>query len=109
MSGVFMMSIKGEKLKVKEKTLPYYIITVVFVLLLSIVNCQSSFSQTASQLTKAGDKKVEEGDYYAASQYYRDALFKDEENVELNFKYAEACRMFNDLDGSSFGYRAVIN
>ena len=108
MSGVFMMSIKSEKLKVKEKTLPYYLITVVFVLLLSIVNCQSSFAQTASQLTKAGDKKVEEGDYYAASQYYRDALFKDEENVELNFKYAEACRMFNDLDGSNFGYRAVI-
>ena len=79
-----------------------------FVLLWSMVNGQWSFSQTVSQLTKAGDKKIEEGDYYAASQYFKDALKKDEENIDLNFKYAEACRMFNDLDGSNYGYRAVI-
>lgn len=107
MSGVLMMG-KGEKLKVKENRHALNLKKVAFVLLLSIVNCQWSFSQTASQLTKAGDKKVEEGDYYAASRYYRDALNKDEENIELNFKYAEACRMFNDLDGSSYGYRATI-
>lgn len=65
-------------------------------------------AQTVLQLTKAGDKKAEEGDYYAASQYYRDALLKDEENVELNYKYAEACRMFNDLEGAGKGYKATI-
>jgi tetratricopeptide (TPR) repeat protein len=65
-------------------------------------------AQTVLQLTKAGDKKAEEGDYYAASQYYRDALLKDEENIELNYKYAEACRMFNDLEGAGKGYRATI-
>lgn len=68
----------------------------------------SSNSQTVSQLTKAGDKKIIEGDYYAASLYYKDALKKDEENMELNFKYAEACRMFNNLEGANSGYRAVI-
>ncbi len=78
-----------------------------YLFLLSVVCCLSSFSQTVSQLTKAGDKKIAEGDYYVASQYFKDALKKDEENIDLNFKYAEACRMFNDLDGSNYGYRAV--
>ncbi len=77
------------------------------VFLLSVVCCLLSNAQTVSQLTKAGDKKIEEGDYYAASLYYKDALKKDEENIDLNFKYAEACRMFNDLQGSNTGYRAV--
>jgi hypothetical protein len=105
MSGVFMM--KGEALN-RLVVFNTNLKSVFVVVLLSIVSCLSSFSQTVSQLTKAGDKKIEEGDYYAASQYYRDALKKDEENIDLNFKYAEACRMFNDLDGSNYGYRAVI-
>ena len=80
----------------------------VFVFLSSVICNLSSFSQTVSQLTKAGDKKIAEGDYYAASQYFKDALKKDEENIDLNYKYAEACRMFNDLEGSNIGYRAVV-
>jgi thioredoxin-like negative regulator of GroEL len=73
-----------------------------FVFLLSVICYLPSSSQTVSQLTKAGDKKIAEGDYYAASQYFKDALNKDEENIDLNFKYAEACSMFNDLDGCRF-------
>lgn len=78
-----------------------------FILLAMLLSVMGS-AQTVLQLTKAGDKKAEEGDYYAASQYYRDALLKDEENIELNYKYAEACRMFNDLEGAGKGYRATI-
>lgn len=78
------------------------------VLMLFLVCSLLSSSQSVSQLTKAGDKKIVEGDYYAASLYYKDALKKDEGNIELNFKYAESCRMFNDLEGASIGYRAVI-
>jgi outer membrane protein OmpA-like peptidoglycan-associated protein len=80
----------------------------VFVFLWCVIFCLSSFSQTVSQLINAGDKKLAEGDYYAASQYFKDALKKDEENVDLNYKYAEACRMFSDLNGADHGYRAVI-
>ncbi|HLP19735.1 MAG TPA: hypothetical protein VK174_05515, partial [Chitinophagales bacterium] len=74
-------------------------------LLLIVVD---SNAQSALQLTKAGDKKVEEGDYYAASRYYNDAIKKDDENAELHYKYAEASRMFNDLVGATAGYRAVL-
>lgn len=65
-------------------------------------------AQTVAQLTKAGDKSFAEGDYYAAAQYFKDAVNKDEENIDFNYKYAEACRQFNDLQGASAGYRAVI-
>ncbi len=80
---------------------------VIFVVV-TVLLVQSVSAQTVLQLTKAGDKRAEEGDYYAAAQYYRDALRKDEENIDLNYKYAESCRMFNDMDGASAGYRAVI-
>ncbi len=88
------------KFKVKDKALLLTVLGSWFLVL-------GSFSQTVSQLTKAGDQRAADGDYYAASQYYKDALKKDEEDMGLNFKYAEACRMFNDLEGAQKGYRAV--
>lgn len=97
------MKFKAQSLKFKVEYRQWC-----FVFLLSAVCCLSSVAQTSSQLSKAGDKKFAEGDFYAASLYYKDALKKDEENIDLNFKYGEACRMFNDLSGASYGYRAVI-
>ncbi len=99
MSGIFMMSTRNDSQTYRA---------ILMVLVSLILNVIAGSAQTVSQLTKAGDKKVVEGDYYAASQYFKDALKKDEENIELNFKYAESCRMFNDLDGANYGYRAVI-
>lgn len=64
--------------------------------------------QTVVQLVKWGDEKAAKADYYAASQFYKDALKKDEENVELNFKYAEASRMFNDYEGAAAAYKKVV-
>ncbi|MFN8285292.1 MAG: hypothetical protein U0V74_00990 [Chitinophagales bacterium] len=66
-----------------------------------------SLAQTVHQLVKAGDQKFSEGDYYAAAQYYEDALKKDEENPELYYKYAESARMFNDYGGAAAGYKAA--
>ena len=97
-----MREMKVQSLKFKVEYRTWF-----FVVLCSLFFAPGSFSQTVTQLTKAGDKKIEEGDYYAASRYYGDALKKGEEDIELNFKYAEACRMFNDLEGATKGYRAV--
>ncbi len=65
-------------------------------------------AQTVHQLVKAGDQKYSEGDYYAAAQYYEDAIKKDEENPELYYKYAESARMFNDYAGAAAGYKAAV-
>ncbi len=80
----------------------------VIVLLLVIGHWSFLPAQTVSQLIKAGDKKFTEGEHYSASLYYKDALKKDDENIELNFKYAEACRLFSDLTGAELGYSNVV-
>jgi hypothetical protein len=77
-------------------------------ILLSASVCPAASAQSISQLIKAGDKKFSDGEYYAASLYYKDALRKDAENVELNFKFAEASRLFNDYEGAANAYKTVI-
>lgn len=79
----------------------------ILLFLLSAFCSLLSFSQTVSQLTKTGDKKFAEGDYNAAALYYKDALKKDAENVDLLYKYAEASRLFNDYTEAAEGYKAV--
>ena len=88
MSGISMSSqftVRGLQFKCKQ---------MLFVFLLSAICYLSSFTQTVSQLTKAGDKKIAEGDYYAASLYFKDALKKDEENIDLNILHASAYLKF---------------
>lgn len=65
-------------------------------------------AQTVNQLIKAGDKKLEAAEYYAASQYYADALKKDADNAELWYKYAEAARQFNDYGSAAAAYKSVV-
>lgn len=66
-----------------------------------------SFGQTVSQLQKAGDKKISEGDYYAATQYYEKAVQKDADNLTMQYKLAEAYRMYNDYANAAATYRVV--
>jgi hypothetical protein len=66
------------------------------------------YSQTIHQLIKAGDKKFSNQEFYAASLYYEDALQKDDENVEVWYKYAEAARLFNDYGGAATAYKSVV-
>ncbi len=82
----------------------YYLFALI-VFLCASVNTQA---QTLSQLIKAADEKFEAADYYAASLYYKDALKKNDENVELNFKLAESLRGFNNYEGASEVYGRVL-
>lgn len=75
--------------------------------LCSVIGNLSAPAQTVNQWTKAGDAKFSEGDYYASALYYKNALKKDGENPALNFKYAEALRLFNDYQSASSAYREV--
>jgi len=88
-----------------------YLLPVILLLFISsLVSGQSASSgQTVGQLIKSGDERVKLGDYYAASLFYKDALKKDENNVELNYKFAEASRMFNDYEGASKAYKKVVD
>ena len=88
----------------------YCFIPVILLLFVSAQLCgQASSGQTVMQLIKSGDEKAAQGDYYAASLYYKEALKKDESNVELNYKFAEASRMFNDYEGAAAAYKKVVD
>ena len=80
------------------------LLAVIFAVLISL----PAQAQTLSQLIKAGDTKFTEGDYYAASIYFKDALRKDESSAELYYKFAEASRMFNDYSNASEAYKKVV-
>lgn len=102
MPRVSVMKVETQKSKVKSQRLKAGLLILFFAFLFLF-----SFSQTTAQLLKAADKKYTEGDYYAAALYYKDALRKDPENAELQFKYAESSRLFNDYDSAAEGYKAV--
>ncbi|MCS6933657.1 MAG: tetratricopeptide repeat protein [Chitinophagales bacterium] len=66
-------------------------------------------AQTIAQLQKAAEKKFSEGDYYAAAQYYEQALRKNPDDLALQYQLAEAYRLYNDYAGAAAAYRLVYN
>ncbi len=53
-----------------------------------------SYGQTYKQYIKAGNKSLEEKDYYSAMRYYQEALEIKEGNAEIYYKCANAARLF---------------
>lgn len=69
---------------------------------------QLGMAQTIAQLQKAGDGKMAEAAYYAASLYYTDALKKDEHHPQLWYKLGEATRLFNDYGTAAAAYKQAV-
>ncbi len=65
-------------------------------------------AQTLEKLVTAGDKSFDDGDYYAASLYYRDAIKKSVDDAALNYKLAESSRLFNDYAGAAEAYANTV-
>lgn len=76
-----------------------------FLLVLFFINL--SFSQSYTQLIEFADKKIEEGDYYYAIQYYEKAMQLDSNSVEVLWKYAEALRLYKDYPKAERYYQKV--
>ena len=64
-------------------------------------------AQSYTQLMGFADKKMIEGDYYYAIQYYKKAMQIDSNNVEVNWKYAEALRRYKDYPKAEYYYKKV--
>lgn len=73
-----------------------------------IVSSGNLFAQTYSQLVEHGDKKIEQKDYYYALEFYRKAMNLDSVSVEINWKYAEALRLYKDYPKAEFYYAKVF-
>lgn len=53
-------------------------------------------AQNSKKLIKHGEQAITEGDYYGAVLYFRKAMEIDSSNLSVNYKYAEALRLYND-------------
>jgi tetratricopeptide (TPR) repeat protein len=68
----------------------------------------AGYAQTFTAYVRAGDNDMATGDYYSASVHYYSALEFDNDNTEVQFKMAEACRNFNDYVNAARYYGQVV-
>ena len=67
----------------------------------------SAFAQSQKKIIKYGDKALEEGDYYGASIYYRQAMDIDSTKTDLLYKFATSLRLFNEYELAEQYYERV--
>lgn len=67
-------------------------------------------AQTFKAYMNAGEKAMQEGDYFSATEYFMKALEFENEDLNVKYKMAEASRLFNDVNVAAYWYnQTVIN
>jgi tetratricopeptide (TPR) repeat protein len=64
-------------------------------------------AQSAAQFIIWGDNAIRLNDFYGASRFYGEALEQDAGRLELQWKYAEACRLSNQYPQAAASYEKV--
>lgn len=65
-------------------------------------------SQTVEESVLLGDESFSEADFYSAAVYYHNALTLDSSDVAIEYKYADACRLFNSYKEAMIWYGYVL-
>lgn len=72
----------------------------------------ASFSHISAQglqeMVRFGDEAFAEGDYYGAALYFQKALEEKKGDIELTYKLAESCRLFNNYREAENAYEFVV-
>lgn len=66
------------------------------------------FSQTQKAFIEAGDKSYVLKDYYSSLYYFNEALAFDSTDIKLNYKTAEAARLFQSYKKAAKHYSVVL-
>ncbi len=66
-----------------------------------------ALAQSAEQFAAWGDKAMALGEHYGASRYYGEALGRSPGLMELQWKYAEACRLSHQYGEAALFYDKV--
>jgi hypothetical protein len=66
-------------------------------------------AQTFEENVLYGDEAIADNDFYGAAMYYRNALYLDSTSTKAAWKYAEACRMFNNYTEAAKFYAKVLD
>ncbi len=83
---------------------PFCLLLILLLISLSS-NC---FSQTIDEKLKNADDTYASGDYYNAAVYYKQLLDKDATNLELAYKYANSCRLYNNYVDAEKWYLNIL-
>ena len=79
-------------------------IVIVMIGLLSVMTVRA---QNAAQFVLWGDNAMTTDDFYGASRFYGEALQQEGGRMELQWKYAEACRLSNQYPQAAEAYEKV--
>lgn len=80
------------------------ILTIIIILAISL----SAQSQTLKAFVKAADDAMLTKDYYTAVERYKNALDIDPKRVDLQYKEAEAARLFSAYELAETYYKSVL-
>ncbi|MGB3524561.1 MAG: hypothetical protein WBB32_01210 [Flavobacteriales bacterium] len=78
-----------------------------FLTLLLAALALAAAAQSAEQFTTWGDRAMATGEHYGASRYYGEALKQTPGTMELQWNYAEACRLSNQYAEAAEYYDKV--
>jgi hypothetical protein len=67
-----------------------------------------SKAQTVEEYVIMGDESFSDADFYSAAVYFHNALTIDSSDIYVAYKYADACRLFNNYKEAEHWYGYVI-
>ncbi|MBL8002338.1 MAG: DUF1573 domain-containing protein [Flavobacteriales bacterium] len=77
-------------------------------LLPALLIATTAWSQSVDQWVQWGDAALQRNDRYGASRFYAEGLALEPGRMELQWKYAEACRLSNQYDKAAEMYEKVV-
>ena len=75
-------------------------------LLICLLICENTYAQTAKAHERAGDKAMDNKEYYAASQHYKNSV-KVRPKANVIYKFAQASRLFGAYEDADKSYAIV--
>lgn len=77
-------------------------------LFLFLFPISSTHAQKLKTLLASGDQAFADNDYFSASIYYNQAILQDSTDIEIQYRYAEACRLNYDYEIARHWYKKVF-
>ncbi|MGB3948812.1 MAG: SPOR domain-containing protein [Bacteroidia bacterium] len=83
-------------------------LTLLFTILFFTTALNFAQAQKLKTLLESGDKAFLDNDFFAASIYYNQAILQDSNDIQIQYKYAEASRLNYDFEVAERWYKKVF-
>ncbi|MFO7790490.1 MAG: tetratricopeptide repeat protein [Bacteroidota bacterium] len=85
-----------------------FYLTIIHLSCLMLFFTPATHSQDLKSLVRSGDMAAENGNYFGAAHFYKQAIHLSENVPELYYKMAEACRKDNDYAQAAKYYNKLV-